>query len=363
MSAIHLDQVSKTYPNGKTVIENLQLEIRDRSFTVLVGPSGCGKTTTLRMIAGLEEASSGEIRIGERNVTKTEPGDRGIAMVFQNYAIYPHMTVRKNIEFGLRNQKLPKDEIKRRVEHVVNLVGLQDYMDAKPSMLSGGQRQRISLSRAISKNPEVFLMDEPLSNLDAKLRNQMRSELIQLHRSLQSTFVFVTHDQVEAMTMGTDIVIFNQGKVMQSGTPKQVYNDPENVFVATFIGDPGMNIIPLQEIGSVGFRPQKVKLNMPLPTPPQGLVETGVIVTREMLGVEHLYHISTRIGTIIVKSEEELDFNDCVTVYVDVKDLYFFDRNERRIRDRQLIQSALKSIFFMEGEYVSSQHAIPSANF
>ncbi|WP_054023800.1 ABC transporter ATP-binding protein [Bacillus sp. FJAT-28004] len=357
MSAIHLDKVSKTYPNGKTVIDYLQLEIRDCSFTVLVGPSGCGKTTALRLIAGLEEVTAGEIHIGERNVTKAEPGDRGIAMVFQNYAIYPHMTVRKNIEFGLKNQGFPKDEIKRRVEHVVNLVGLQDYMNAKPSMLSGGQRQRIALSRAISKNPQVFLMDEPLSNLDAKLRNQMRSELIQLHHNLQSTFVFVTHDQVEAMTMGTDIVIFNEGKVMQNGTPKQVYNDPDNVFVATFIGDPGMNIVLLPNICLLGFRPQKVKLMKPAQF--QGIVLSGKIVLRETLGLETLYHVSTSLGAIVVKSEEDRDFGDRVKVYITEEDLYYFDEaSDQRIRDAQQIRFVLNSISYLEGVYVENEHQV-----
>lgn len=359
MSAIHLDKVSKTYANGKTVIDSLQLEIRDRSFTVMVGPSGCGKTTALRLIAGLEEVTAGEIRIGERNVTKAEPGDRGIAMVFQNYAIYPHMTVRNNIEFGLKNQGLPKDEIKRRVEHVVNMVGLQDYMNAKPSMLSGGQRQRIALSRAISKNPEVFLMDEPLSNLDAKLRNQMRSELIQLHRNLQSTFVFVTHDQVEAMTMGTDIVIFNEGKVMQNGTPKQVYNDPDNVFVASFIGDPGMNIVPIPHICLLGFRPQRVKLMKPAQF--RGIDLSGKIVLKETLGLETLYHVSTSLGRIVVKSEDDRDFDERVKLHVSEEDLFYFDEaSHRRIRDKQQISSMLDSISYLEGVNVEIEHQVYS---
>ncbi|WP_219836884.1 ABC transporter ATP-binding protein [Paenibacillus sp. R14(2021)] len=347
MAAIQLKEITKTYSNGKTVIENLELEVKDRSFTVLLGPSGCGKTTALRMIAGLEEVSSGQIYIGEQNVTKAEPGDRGIAMVFQNYAIYPHMTVRRNIEFGLKNIKLPKEEIGMRVEQVVSMVGLKDYLNSKPSTLSGGQRQRIALARAISKKPEVFLMDEPLSNLDAKLRNQMRSELIELHRNLKSTFVFVTHDQIEAMTMATDIVIFNQGRIMQQGTPKEVYDHPANLFVATFIGDPGMNTILLPDIGTIGFRPQKVKLTKQSQL--EGIQAAGMVMTKEMLGMDHLYHVATGMGSIIMKTEADLNVGESVHLYLSGQDLYYFDINEQRTSDAALIESALHKVGAMEG--------------
>ncbi|QHW35141.1 ABC transporter ATP-binding protein [Paenibacillus rhizovicinus] len=346
-----MKEITKTYSNGKTVIENLELEIKDRSFTVLLGPSGCGKTTALRMIAGLEEVSAGQMYIGDKDVTKAEPGERGIAMVFQNYAIYPHMTVRKNIEFGLKNIRLPKDEIGKRVEQVVNMVGLQDYVNAKPSTLSGGQRQRIALARAISKQPEVFLMDEPLSNLDAKLRNQMRSELIELHRNLQSTFIFVTHDQIEAMTMATDIVIFNHGIIMQQGTPKEVYVNPSNLFVATFIGDPGMNTVLLPAIGTIGFRPQKVKQTMQADF--QGVQASGIIMTKEMLGMDHLYHVATGLGTIIMKTEIDFDSGERVELYISEHDLYYFDTNEQRTRDAKLIESALNKVSSMEGVTVT----------
>ncbi|RAP76616.1 ABC transporter ATP-binding protein [Paenibacillus montanisoli] len=356
MSSIRLEKVTKTYSNGKTVIENLELEIKERSFTVLLGPSGCGKTTALRMIAGLEEVSAGQIYIGDRNVTKTEPGDRGISMVFQNYAIYPHMTVRKNIEFGLKNMKIVKEEIAKRVTQVVNMVGLKDYLNAKPSMLSGGQRQRIALSRAMSKKPQVFLMDEPLSNLDAKLRNQMRGELIDLHRELKSTFVFVTHDQIEAMTMATNIVIFNNGSIMQQGTPKEVYENPANLFVATFIGDPGMNTVELPKIGTIGYRAHKVKLTKSANF--HGIQAAGMVMTKEMLGMDHLYRIATGLGTVLMKCEEELNIGEQVTLYISENDMYFFDVFEKRSRDMMLIESAFHSLSLMEGVTVTSDHVI-----
>ena len=201
MANIILKDIKKSYSNKTTVIENLNLEIEDGSFTVLVGPSGCGKSTTLRMVAGLEDITSGELYIGDENVTKVEANKRGISMVFQNYALYPHMSVKENIEFGLKNNKVKKEERNRLISEVSSIVGLDEYLNRKPSDLSGGQRQRVALARAMVKTPKVFLMDEPLSNLDAKLRNQMRSELIQLHKRLKSTFVYVTHDQVEAMSM------------------------------------------------------------------------------------------------------------------------------------------------------------------
>jgi sn-glycerol 3-phosphate transport system ATP-binding protein len=351
MAAIQLQKIAKTYANGKTVIEDLELEIKDRSFTVLLGPSGCGKTTALRMIAGLEEVSAGQIFIGEQNVTKAEPGDRGIAMVFQNYAIYPHMTVRRNIEFGLRNIKLLKEEIGKRVAQVVGMVGLRDYLNARPSTLSGGQRQRIALARAISKKPKVFLMDEPLSNLDAKLRNQMRSELIELHRNLKSTFVFVTHDQIEAMTMATDIVIFNHGRIMQQGTPKEVYDNPANLFVATFIGDPGMNTILLPEIGTIGFRPQKARLYKQADF--HGVQAAGTVVTKEMLGMDHLYHVAIGLGTVIMRTEDDLNVGESIRLHIADHDLYYFDTNEQRTRDAGLIESALNRVSSMEGVTVT----------
>ena len=251
MANIILKDIKKSYSNKTTVIENLNLEIEDGSFTVLVGPSGCGKSTTLRMVAGLEDITSGELYIGDENVTKVEANKRGISMVFQNYALYPHMSVKENIEFGLKNNKVKKEERNRLISEVSSIVGLDEYLNRKPSDLSGGQRQRVALARAMVKTPKVFLMDEPLSNLDAKLRNQMRSELIQLHKRLKSTFVYVTHDQVEAMSMADKIVIMNKGKIMQQDSPKEIYKNPKNVFVAQFIGNPAMNIINIEHIGKI----------------------------------------------------------------------------------------------------------------
>ena len=247
MSEIILKNVCKTYENKNTVIENLNLTIQDGSFTVLVGPSGCGKSTTLRMIAGLEDISSGELLIDGQRMNEVDPGHRDIAMVFQNYALYPTMSVRGNIEFGLINAKVPKAERDRLIEEIAQMVGLSEHLNKKPSQLSGGQRQRVALARAMVKKPKVFLMDEPLSNLDAKLRNKMRSDLIELHHKLKATFVYVTHDQVEALSMATDIVLMNKGVIMQHDKPSIIYNQPNNIFTAQFIGTPEMNIIPQED--------------------------------------------------------------------------------------------------------------------
>ena len=233
---------AKVQVQPKRAVDGLTLTIPHGSFTVLVGPSGCGKTTLLRMIAGLEEITEGEIRMGDINITNLEPGDRGLAMVFQNYALYPHMTVRENIEFGLVNARLPRFEIRERVQKALDIVGMGEYADRRPGRISGGQRQRVALARAISKMPECFLMDEPLSNLDAKLRNQMRAEIIKLREKIDTTFVYVTHDQVEAMTLGDRIVIMRDGFIQQIGTPQEVFNHPANLFVAGFIGTPQMNL-------------------------------------------------------------------------------------------------------------------------
>ena len=246
MANIRLENISKIYgvakkkgqlPEGKKAVNNINLNIPEGSFTILVGPSGCGKTTLLRMIAGLETITLGNIYINDIDVTNYEPGDRGLAMVFQNYALYPHMTIYENIEFGLKNARIPKHEIKSRIDYVLNLVNLSEYANRRPANLSGGQRQRVALARAIAKKPQVFLMDEPLSNLDAKLRSTMRSELIQIHRKLKSTFIYVTHDQIEAMTMGDYIVCMSEGIIKQTGTPTEIHDDPDNVFVAQFIGE------------------------------------------------------------------------------------------------------------------------------
>jgi len=242
MAGVTLRNLTKTFKNV-VAVNNVSLEIEDKEFLVLVGPSGCGKTTCLRMVAGLEEATSGEILIGDRLVNDVSPKDRDIAMVFQNYALYPHMSVFDNMAFGLKLRKFPREEIKRRVQEAGQLLGLGDLLDRKPKQLSGGQRQRVALGRAIVREPKVFLMDEPLSNLDAKLRVQTRAELIKLHRRLGITTIYVTHDQVEAMTMGDRIVVMRDGLVQQVDTPLGLYNKPVNMFVAGFIGTPSMNFL------------------------------------------------------------------------------------------------------------------------
>ena len=243
MANITFKNVVKTYGNNNTVIPDLNLEIRDKEFIVLVGPSGCGKSTTLRMIAGLEEVTAGDLYIGEKRVNDVPPKDRDIAMVFQSYALYPHMTVYKNMAFALEMRKTPKDEIDRKVREAARILGLEEYLSRKPKELSGGQRQRVALGRAMVRDPAVFLLDEPLSNLDAKLRTEMRSQISALHKRLQTTFVYVTHDQTEAMTMGDRIVVMKDGVIQQVDTPQNLYNNPCNKFVAGFIGSPQMNFL------------------------------------------------------------------------------------------------------------------------
>ncbi len=243
MSSIQLRNVTKRY--GQTeVVHEIDLDIAEREFVVLLGPSGCGKTTTLRMVAGLEDVSDGELSIGGRVVNDVAPKDRGVAMVFQNYALYPHMSVRQNMEFALRPLKLDKSEVNRRITDTADILGLGDLLERRPAQLSGGQRQRVAMGRAMVRTPGVFLFDEPLSNLDAKLRTQVRWEIAKLHKRLDSTILYVTHDQVEAMTLADRIVIMRDGYIEQTGTPEEVYAHPRNAFVATFIGSPAMNMVP-----------------------------------------------------------------------------------------------------------------------
>ncbi|MBU1143698.1 MAG: sn-glycerol-3-phosphate ABC transporter ATP-binding protein UgpC [Firmicutes bacterium] len=243
MATLKLRDINKVYPNGVQAVFDFNLDIRDKEFIVFVGPSGCGKSTTLRMIAGLEEITSGELYIDEELVNDKAPKDRNIAMVFQSYALYPHMTVYDNMAFGLKLRKMPKDIINEKVNEAAEILGLVPYLKRKPKALSGGQRQRVALGRAIVRNAKVFLMDEPLSNLDAKLRVQMRGELIKLHNKIETTTIYVTHDQIEAMTMASRIVVMKDGYIMQVGAPKQIYDFPNNLFVAGFIGTPPMNFV------------------------------------------------------------------------------------------------------------------------
>jgi sn-glycerol 3-phosphate transport system ATP-binding protein len=332
MASIEFQKVTKTFGKN-TVIKELDLVIDDGKFTILVGPSGCGKTTLLRMIAGIGKQTSGKVLIGGNDVTDVEPGDRGVAMVFQNYAIYPTMSVRENIEFGLKNNKVPKEDRQRLIKDVSEKVGLTQYLDRKPGTLSGGQRQRVALARAMVKNPAVFLMDEPLSNLDAKLRVQMRVELIELHKKLNATFVYVTHDQVEAMSMADAIVLMDQGVIQQVASPEHIFNDPDNFFTARFIGSPEMNIMPLESKGiQMGFRPERAEISKEART--AGVSLTGSIIAREMLGNETIYTIRDNKGLMFTVRQlvDEFRMGDRIFLHIEKKYLYFFDEDGKRIR-------------------------------
>ncbi|MDR0271257.1 ABC transporter ATP-binding protein [Paenibacillus sp.] len=340
MAQILLKGICKKFKD-ETVIQDLNLEIKDGSFTVLVGPSGCGKSTTLRMVAGLEKQSSGEIWIDDTCVNETPPGLRDVAMVFQNYALYPTMTVRGNIEFGLKNKGVSRNEREKLVKDISEIVGLAPFLDKKPQNLSGGQRQRVALARAMVKKPKVFILDEPLSNLDAKLRNQMRTELIQLHKRLGTTFVYVTHDQVEAMSMGDEIVVMNKGEIQQADSPMKLYQDPANLFTAQFIGMPAMNIMNMNDVkgidvrsdrpvGYMGFRPEQGLLNPDQQT--EGLVLKGEILTRESLGAENIYQIRADEGLFFVKTFlKPLETADLVTVAIPYNQLYYFGPSGGRV--------------------------------
>lgn len=332
MAGVELKRVTKTFGKN-TVIENMDLQIEDGKFTVLVGPSGCGKTTLLRMIAGIGPQTAGTVKIGERDVSQVPPGERGVAMVFQNYAIYPTMSVRENIEFGLKNNKVPKEERKRLVDEVAAKSGLEGLLDRKPGTLSGGQRQRVALARAMVKKPQVFLMDEPLSNLDAKLRVQMRVELIELHQRLKTTFIYVTHDQTEAMSMGDTIILMNNGEIQQMASPSEIYKNPENLFTAGFIGSPAMNIWKLPDGVSLGFRPEHVRLLREKRE--EGICLPGSIITREMLGAETIHKVVTEAGRECMVRLPEDDFfaGDSLYMHVPEERLYLFGSDGRRIRE------------------------------
>ncbi len=281
MTSVLLKGVTKTF--GKTIaVNNIDLEIPDKQFVVLVGPSGCGKTTTLRMVAGLEELSGGEVYIGERLVNDVPPKDRNIAMVFQNYALYPHMNVYKNMAMGLQLRKFSRDEIDRRVRDAAKMLRIGDLLDRKPAQLSGGERQRVAMGRAIVRKPEVFLFDEPLSNLDAKLRIRMRAEIKQLHARIETTVIYVTHDQVEAMTLADEIVVMNNGVIMQRGAPLDVYRNPKNLFVAGFIGAPSMNFLNVRLVSVDGDSRLKAD-GMDLGLPEGKFRSSGEWIGRELI--------------------------------------------------------------------------------
>lgn len=367
MASISLKNINKAYPNGVVAVKDFSLEIADKEFIIFVGPSGCGKSTTLRMIAGLEEITAGELWIGDKLVNDVEPKDRDIAMVFQNYALYPHMSVYDNMAFGLKLRKTPKDQIDKLVQEAAKILGIESLLDRKPKALSGGQRQRVAMGRAIVRNPKVFLMDEPLSNLDAKLRVQMRIEISKLHQNLQTTIIYVTHDQTEAMTLGTRIVVMKDGLVQQVDTPQNLYNMPNNIFVATFIGSPQMNMVEAKVVkngsnviltfGSnsiklpeskakklidggyenknviFGIRPEDVKdEEMFISNSPESAIDATVKVY-ELLGAEvYLYFTVDQFDiTARVNPRTTARPSDTIKVAFDLTKIHIFDKETEQV--------------------------------
>jgi multiple sugar transport system ATP-binding protein len=365
MAELKLNNVYKIYDNKVTAVEDFNLHIQDKEFIVFVGPSGCGKSTTLRMIAGLEEISKGEFYIDDKLMNDVASKDRDIAMVFQNYALYPHMSVYDNMAFGLKLRKLPKEEIDKRVQEAAKILGLEEYLNRKPKALSGGQRQRVALGRAIVRDAKVFLMDEPLSNLDAKLRVSMRAEISKLHQRLGTTTIYVTHDQTEAMTMATRLVVMKNGVIQQIGTPKEVYDNPENVFVGGFIGSPAMNFfrgkvqneyfvvgdiklkVPegklkvLKENGYVGkdlilgIRPEDIKDELiAINASPESTVDIEVEVS-ELLGAETMLYGQLNGQNFVsrIDARTELKAGDHIQLAFMMSKVHFFDgETEQRIR-------------------------------
>ena len=368
MAGLRLNNIVKKYSNGLIAVSDFSLDVEDKEFIIFVGPSGCGKSTTLRMIAGLEEISEGELYIGDRLMNDVAPKDRDIAMVFQNYALYPHMTVYDNMAFGLKLRKTPKAEIEKRVNEAARILAIENLLDRRPKALSGGQRQRVAMGRAIVREPQVFLMDEPLSNLDAKLRVQMRTEITKLHQRLQTTFVYVTHDQTEAMTLGTRIVVMKDGVIQQVDSPVNLYNRPHNMFVAGFIGSPQMNMMEaivkksgndvLLNIGEydvklvdakakavedggyigktvvMGIRPEDLHDEEAIisAATPGSVVECEVEVT-ELLGAEVFLYLSL-VGqpvTARVNPRSTAKTNDRIKIAFDLNKIHVFDKDTERV--------------------------------
>lgn len=349
MSAIILDQVRKSYGGAVDAIHSVSLGIAPGEFLVLVGPSGCGKSTLLRMIAGLESCSAGTIRIGERIVNEVEPAARDIAMVFQNYALYPHMSVRENLAYGLKNRKTPKAEIERRIAQAAKALEIDAFLDRKPRQLSGGQRQRVAMGRAIVREPAAFLFDEPLSNLDAKLRVQMRVEIKRLQRALGTTSVYVTHDQMEAMTLADRLVVLNAGRIEQVGAPIALYEQPASVFVASFIGSPAMNLLSSDQQAhwqaghalqlpagphTLGVRPEHLRILATGHAPADGFNATVRIEAIELVGAESYLHCTLANGQALVvrvagRAAHAIDA--FIEVGADAKDVHLFGADERRI--------------------------------
>lgn len=336
MSSVVLKNLVKSYDGKKNIIDNINLEIKDKEFIVLVGSSGCGKSTILRLISGLEDITSGEVLIDNKIVNNTHPKDRDIAFVFQSYALYPHMSVYENIAFGLKMRKYDKQTIDSKVREVAKSLNLEELLDRKPKQLSGGQRQRVALGRAIVRNPKVFLMDEPLSNLDANLRVQMRSEIKKLHQKLQTTFIYVTHDQTEALTMGDRIVILDKGKIQQADTPEVIYNKPVNSFVAGFIGQ--MNFFDISLDGN-RFEIENVSFTTDKKLPPYAVAairaenmiagDTSIFVKPEiveMTGGERIVYFSLNGNKCSAKIPLDYPFSDTIELKISEKDMYFFDK-------------------------------------
>ncbi len=348
MAQIVLNDVRKMYGNVEA-IKGVSLEIADGELVVLVGPSGCGKSTLLRMIAGLESISGGEISIGDRVVNQLEPSERDIAMVFQNYALYPHMTVRQNLAYGLKNRNTPKDEIDRRIERAAKALEIEQFLERKPRQLSGGQRQRVAMGRAIVREPAAYLFDEPLSNLDAKLRVQMRVEIKRLQRSLATTSVYVTHDQMEAMTLADRLVVLNAGRIEQVGTPIELYERPATTFVATFIGSPSMNLLAMpastgnwslradaavpSSATTLGIRPEDLHL-MSEVNEDAALTASVKVAAVELVGAESYVHGVLADGADIVfrvAGRSRIEMDDVVQIGAKASDLHFFGSNGARL--------------------------------
>lgn len=365
MAKVILNNIDKIYDGGVKAVDNFNLEIQDKEFIVLVGPSGCGKSTTLRMIAGLEEISGGELFIGDKLVNDVAPKDRDIAMVFQNYALYPHMTVYDNMAFGLKLRKTPKDEIDKKVREAARILDMEHLLDRKPKALSGGQRQRVAMGRAIVRQPQVFLMDEPLSNLDAKLRVQMRTEIAKLYNNLQTTFIYVTHDQTEAMTLGTRIVVMKDGVIQQVASPKEIYENPANMFVASFIGSPQMNNLygKTREVDGkvmlkildkeielpkakadiikgtkhaneeviVGIRPEDISCKEEDLNKEGAIIFSSKLEVSENLGAEKFLYMQAEGRTMVVKtnSSEEFKPGQEIRFVMNFNKLHIFDKEEQ----------------------------------
>jgi len=365
MAELKLNNIYKIYDNKVTAVKDFNLQIEDKEFIVFVGPSGCGKSTTLRMMAGLEEISKGDFYIDNKRVNDVAPKDRDIAMVFQNYALYPHMTVYDNIAFGLKLRKLPKSEIDERVRNAAKILGIEDYLKRKPKALSGGQRQRVALGRAIVRDAKLFLMDEPLSNLDAKLRVQMRAEIVKLHRRLGTTTIYVTHDQTEAMTMASRIVVMKDGVIHQVGAPKYIYDNPENIFVGGFIGSPSMNflrgqveegffkledkkiIIPEEKMEMLrtqgyvgkevilGIRPENFLVDSETKGLDDSLISEYEIEVAELTGSEIMLYFKIGNQDVVASTDAQqaIQAGQKVNIVFDTNKIHFFD-NETEVRIR-----------------------------